>query len=248
VPVPEPVIAALALDRLRPGAALSHESAARAHGLELVDPGGLHVTVAPHRSRLSVPGWAVHRRALPDSDVVELDGARLTSVLRTVHDLTRTLPLGEALAVAESAVRLRKATADEVRERLAASRGAWASRPRTVAALLSRSDSVLESLAAGLCHGAGLTPRRQFEVCEDDGQLVARVDLCWPEARLVVELDGFAFHSDRAAYRRDRERLNELVRRGWRVLRFTWEDVRHRPEHVVRTIAVALVNSGAAAA
>jgi very-short-patch-repair endonuclease len=51
-----------------------------------------------------------------------------------------------------------------------------------------------------------------------------------------VEADGFAFHADRLAYRRDRERQNQLERLGWRVLRFTWEDVRGRPEHVVALI------------
>ncbi len=65
---------------------------------------------------------------------------------------------------------------------------------------------------------------------------MAQVDLCWPAACLIVEADGFAFHSDRAAYRRDRERLNQLERLGWRVLRVTWEDVVHRPEHVVALV------------
>lgn len=42
------------------------------------------------------------------------------------------------------------------------------------------------------------------------------------------------------AYRRDRERLNELERLGWRVLRFTWEDVRSRREHVLALVRACL--------
>ena len=43
--------------------------------------------------------------------------------------------------------------------------------------------------------------------------------------RVVIELDGFAYHSDRADYRRDRRRTNALTALGYRVLRFSWEDV-----------------------
>jgi very-short-patch-repair endonuclease len=69
---------------------------------------------------------------------------------------------------------------------------------------------------------------------------VARVDFAWPAARLIVEADGFAYHSDRESYRRDRERLNHLERLGWRVLRFTWEDVVSRPEYVTNLVGAVL--------
>jgi very-short-patch-repair endonuclease len=60
-----------------------------------------------------------------------------------------------------------------------------------------------------------------------------------------VEADGFAFHSDRVAYRRDRERLNELEQLGGRVLRFTWEDVVARPEHVLALVQECLDQAAA---
>lgn len=60
-----------------------------------------------------------------------------------------------------------------------------------------------------------------------------------------MEADGYAYHSDRAAYRRDRERLNQLERLGWRVLRFTWEDVRGRPDHVVALVRECLAAAAA---
>ena len=103
------------------------------------------------------------------------------------------------------------------------------------------SGSVLETLLRVLLHLAGLpAPETQHEVHEADGSFVARVDFAWPGARLVVEADGFAFHSDRAAYRSDRRRVNALERLGWRVLRPSWEDVRHHPEEVVRTVRACL--------
>ena len=71
------------------------------------------------------------------------------------------------------------------------------------------------------------------------------MDFCWVAERLVVEADGFAFHSDRAAYRKDRERMNALERLGWRVLRFTWEDVVRRPEYVVAAVGAVLARAAA---
>lgn len=83
-------------------------------------------------------------------------------------------------------------------------------------------------------------PVPQFVVRNEDGSFLARVDFCWPALGLIVEADGFAFHADRAAYRKDRERLNGLERLGWRVLRFTWEDVVSRPDYVLELVAECL--------
>jgi very-short-patch-repair endonuclease len=69
--------------------------------------------------------------------------------------------------------------------------------------------------------------------------VVARVD-AWPEARLAVEVDGFAFHADRSRYRSDRRRGNGLVPAGWQVLRFSWEDVTTWPDVVVGRVRLAL--------
>ncbi len=66
------------------------------------------------------------------------------------------------------------------------------------------------------------------------------MDFAWPEQRLLVEVDGFAFHADRSRYRSDRRRTNALVLAGWRVLRFSWEDVVHRPDVVVAQVRAAL--------
>lgn len=58
----------------------------------------------------------------------------------------------------------------------------------------------------------------------------------------MIEADSSAWHGSRAALRRDAQRYNEMVRTGWIVLRFTWEDVMLGPERVreVLTDVVAL--------
>jgi very-short-patch-repair endonuclease len=48
------------------------------------------------------------------------------------------------------------------------------------------------------------------------------VDFFWREQGLVVEIDGFQFHSSREAFERDRRRDAHLQSHGLRVLRVTW--------------------------
>lgn len=68
------------------------------------------------------------------------------------------------------------------------------------------------------------------------------VDFLWPAARLVVEVDGFAFHSSRAAFERDRARDAELAAAGYVVVRITWRRLTDRPEAVVARIAGVLAS------
>jgi len=52
-----------------------------------------------------------------------------------------------------------------------------------------------------------------------------KVDLLWSEGRLVVELDGFASHGNRAAFIYDRHRDYELTLSGYTVLRLANDEV-----------------------
>jgi very-short-patch-repair endonuclease len=56
----------------------------------------------------------------------------------------------------------------------------------------------------------------------------------------VIEGDGFAFHADRDSYRNDRRRATALLTGGYALLRFSWEDVRFRPEWVIDQVLTAL--------
>ena len=147
----------------------------------------------------------------------------------------------EIVVLADSALRARLVTAAVLVDILTARRGPSPNRRRVVAELLDPwAGSVLESLLRVLLLTSGLpAPRPQYLVV-DGLEVVGRVDFAWPERRLIVEADGFAFHSDREAYRRDRARMNELERLGWRVLRFTYEDVVSRPGYVVGLVRACL--------
>jgi hypothetical protein len=58
--------------------------------------------------------------------------------------------------------------------------------------------------------------------------------------RLIVEIDGYAYHSATGAYVRDRQRQNVVVLAGWRVLRFTAVDVFTRGTEIVDEVRRAL--------
>ncbi len=69
------------------------------------------------------------------------------------------------------------------------------------------------------------------------------VDFAWPAAPLVVEVDGYRFHSGRDAFERDRRRDAELQARGYRVVRITWRQLAERPLAVVARLAQLLAVS-----
>jgi very-short-patch-repair endonuclease len=51
-----------------------------------------------------------------------------------------------------------------------------------------------------------------------------------------IELDGWATHRSKEAFRRDRRRQNQAVILGWKPLRFTWTDIVHQPERMAAEV------------
>jgi very-short-patch-repair endonuclease len=70
------------------------------------------------------------------------------------------------------------------------------------------------------------------------------VDFFWRTERLVVEIDGFAFHSSRRSFESDRRRDATLAAAGVRVMRVTWRQLDSEPQALLVRLAQALVRSG----
>jgi hypothetical protein len=118
--------------------------------------------------------------------------------------------------------------------------GRWrGSRVATVVPLVDgRSQSPPESWVRVACARAGLpAPVPQFVVVEA-GEFLGRVDLAWPEARLIVEYEG-AHHFEGVQISKDDERYRRLIAAGWRVIRVSAENLRDL-EAVVARIREAL--------
>ena len=57
-------------------------------------------------------------------------------------------------------------------------------------------------------------------------------DLVCREHSAVFEADSWTHHATRSAHKRDCARYNLLILHGWRVFRFTWEQVMLEPSYV----------------
>jgi len=57
-----------------------------------------------------------------------------------------------------------------------------------------------------------------------------RVDFYWPEADLVIEVDGWSVHATPLARRRDFRKQNRIVIGGTCILRFDWVDIEYDTE------------------
>src|SRR5690606_40329843 len=74
------------------------------------------------------------------------------------------------------------------------------------------------------------------------------VDFLWRRERLVVEVDGFEFHSSRDSFENDRRRDADLFGLGLRVVRVTWRHITKEPEATLVRVTRALVANGLEAA
>ncbi|QJY48515.1 hypothetical protein [Pseudonocardia broussonetiae] len=127
---------------LAPDAVLSHVTAAVLHGLPVWDlPLDRVHSTRPRRSGARVGRFAhVHAAQLDPDEVVEVDGARVTSVARTLADVGRSAPFEQAVVVADAALHRHLVSREELDAALA--RGTR--RPGTPAA-----DRALRFAAAG---------------------------------------------------------------------------------------------------
>jgi len=188
------------------------------------------------------PGLVVHRDALARDEVGGVSGVRVTTALRTAYDLARWTPFVEAV-VAVDALAARDGFAPTELLRLARryprARGRRAL-SRVVELADPRSDSAMETRLRLLLVLGGLpAPAVQHPVADERANVVAWLDLAYPERLLGVEYDGLT-HAEPGRYAADLRRHARLLELGWRVYRFTAVDVLRRPERTLSMIARAL--------
>lgn len=236
------------LAALATGGVVSHDAAAALLGIEMAHRPDRHVTVARNRGRVAHPGCIVHRADLHEAESTRVDGIPVTTPYRTVLDCARALEPCEAVVIADSALRQGMVRLRDLHAAAAEAWGRGAGRLRRVVACCDpRCGSVLESALRMLLIEHGLRPPcSQYEMRAISGRRLATVDFAWPDLRVVVEADGFAYHRDRKAYLRDRELGNACTLAGWRLLRFSWEDVFRHPAYVVNSTRRVLDAASAA--
>ena len=210
-----------------PGAMLSHACAAAAWALRRTPGGLIDVTVPSRAGRKKRAGIRLHRSGtLTPEDVAEVNGLPVTSVARTIIDLSRTLKGRELEALIDRADQ--RGLVDFATLRSANSTALQAVL-RTYAPAPTRSE--LEERFLQLCDGHDI-PRPETNTRIEGME----VDFVWPDKRLIVEVDGYAYHRTPTAFEGDRERDVTLGLEGWRVLRFTWRQVTGRAAWVAAAL------------
>ena len=199
------------------------------HGLDGVELDGPDFTVPPGSSNVR-PG--VRRRHLADERITLVGGIRCTSGLQTLVGLAAQLDDRHWEQALESALRLRLTSVADLWAALPALgrartpgtvriRLTLAMRPHGAPATESLLETLMVQLARRVIRLAD--PQRQVEIVDQPGEQVARVDLCWPDLGLFVELDG-QHHLGQPVHDASRETA-VVAATGWLCGRFTWHEV-----------------------
>jgi very-short-patch-repair endonuclease len=228
------------------GSVVSHQAAARLHGVTIAGP-RLVVSV-PHRRTHRFPEVVVHQLTdIRERDVVIVGKLPTTTPSRTVMDLAAVLSpaqLGRALdrfaskglatfeqmsQILDQLARKGKPGVDRLRRALEPRLGSRGS-----------PESELESRLLEVIRMSGLPEPKVQHRPPWLKHVNGRVDLAYPHSKVVIEGDSREWHGDEYTFQADRERDNLAQLAGWRILRFTWQDITRRPEYVVLTVRRAL--------
>jgi len=221
-------------------AIVSHRTAALVWGLVESPPDEVTLTVVDSDCR-SRPGLRLHRAARIDrSDVQAQRGLPLTSAARTLLDLA-----GGASGV-------------ELEDALAKARGRRLVRDEEIRAAISRAPNRRGASRMSRLLGSGRRSgftrskaERRLRALVEAAQLPQplvnvpllgyTVDFLWPDQRVVLEVDGLAYHAGAAAFTRDRRRDQRLTAAGYLPMRATWDDLTEEFLPFVARLAQALV-------
>jgi hypothetical protein len=216
------------------GALLSHRSAAALWGITPYAGTDIEVTV-PGARRSRRTGIRMHGNLVQPDDQARQNGIPVTSIPCTLLDLAAVVSPQRLERAVEEAERLQLfdlAALERLCQRNVGRRGV-----RRLQAILDHvrpipdTRSELERSFIAACDRAQL-PRPAIN-CWVNG---FEVDAVWEEARLVVELDGYAYHKSRRSFESDRARDVDLLLGGYRVVRVTARRLRDDPDAVVSTV------------
>ncbi|HZK50061.1 MAG TPA: type IV toxin-antitoxin system AbiEi family antitoxin domain-containing protein [Actinomycetota bacterium] len=221
----------------------SHRTGAEIHGLPGAVPPLIEITTQRSVRSSDV---LVHRRATwPPGDVTVVEGIRVSTIPRTLLDLASVVHLGTLARVLDATLH-RGVSLDSISRRLEATavqgRNGTANLRKLIHERTDESaavESPLERDFLTLVRDRNMDePVAQYPVFVD-GHLIARLDFAYPELKIGIELDGYAFHSSREAFERDRRRLTELVNECWHMLVFTRPQLQDHPAWVERAVLKA---------
>jgi very-short-patch-repair endonuclease len=235
-----PVIRDRAAQLLVSGSILAGPSAARVLRIDVPDERTFLYVGAHGRARL--PGVVALHTTPDPNDVMVNRGLPSARAACALLECLLWLPERRAIDLLDRTLQLGWWTFDEFSNRVDQRRGRRGYRrlaaQRDLVAGGERAES--ERRLTKLLGDAGITGWRvNMPVYDADG-LIGIGDLVFDRERLVVETDGWAYHSTPDRFERDRERQNRFTRAEWEIARFTWRQLTERPQYVVGDIRARL--------
>jgi very-short-patch-repair endonuclease len=234
-----------------PQAVLASWTALKLRDLPLPDVADVAVVhvILPLTSSGRRPGVRVHRSGdLQPTEVQELHGMPATSPARSLLDVAPQLDRSGQMR------RLEQLVAAALDQGLLTEGGL---RTYVQARARHRGARLLQTLLAAQGEPALTRSEAEDRLLQllrasrlEPPRLNARVagyevDFLWRSARLVVEVDGYAWHSSRQRFESDRARDGALIAAGYTVLRVTWRQLQGEPHAILGRIALTLGRLGA---
>ncbi len=229
---------------------VSHHSAAKIWEFRRIPASSsTHVSIDNGRGVRATTNVTTHwtESLLPEDLVKRPDGIALTSPPRTVVDLATVLAVHDLESVIEQAFDRQMFTLPTLLtyvERLAIPgrsgagviRRLLASREAELPPVDSHEELTFESAMAR----AGLpAPQRQYRLALPDGREI-HPDFCWPDLRVIVEVDHVTWHGGRTESESDKRRDRQTAALGYLTLRVTDDDIKHRRAAAVADVAAVL--------
>lgn len=250
------------LARAHPSTVLTHVSSVAERDIPMwgLNMGVVHTTRGQSdRAGRHASDWTPHRGVLADEDIEVVNGVPVSTAARAAFEVLTVAAVEPALVVVNRLLHAGRLTLPALADQVAQHQR-W---PGSLTAdlVLRLADPRLESVGEDrfiyLVYRQGLPrPEPQFEVFDESGNLVARVDFAWPELGVFLEFDGREKYT---RYRLPGETLEDYLMRekrraelvclltGWTCLRISWSDLL-RPELLasrIRGVMAARARRGA---
>ncbi len=188
-----------------------------------------------------------HLTEFDPSDVMRVGDTSVTTPAYTVIDCARYLSPREGLVVADSALRQRLASLDDLGQQLAAvpENGKGAGRATLVVSEAdARAETAIESISRYEFIAAGL-PRAALNSWIGN----RRVDFLWERYKVIGEADGIGKYGKteeqiRTNLRAERLRQRQLEDAGYMFVRWLWDEIWNTPHVVVGRVLRELEKAG----
>lgn len=217
---------------------VSHVSAAAIHRLPMggADLSDVHVIRPGPSGFKSGSDRTRHAGVVDRAFITMVEGVTVTTVARTVVDVARSQPMTTALAAMDFALYRRLCTPDDIRTALRSVKQRRGSpRARWVSELADgRAESPTETTVRLAARNRSVPPMElQFDVYDELGVFVGRVDGGFPELGIIWEYDGQGKYGELLppgrtaadALMAQKRREDRLIQLGWVVIRVDHTDL-----------------------